>query len=321
LSIEEIARVFLPISLAMIMFSMGLTLALPDFVRLVQQPRDFLVGAIMQIIAFPIIAFMFVSFIPARSEIAVGFMLVAACPGGVASTMLTQIGRGDLALSIAVTTFSTLLSIVTLPLIVGWSLAHFMGARAPELPIAATMFGIFTILVGPTALGVACAKYSRSFAEWAEPKTRTLAMTSFAAIVVAALVAKRGGFAYYLAVATPIALALNFVMMCFAFVVATWFATGPRQRTAITLGCGVQNAALAVVVAVTTLHSVEIAIPGAAYGAVMLLLGFGFALWSAARTKDGRSPSGPPRRTRGSAVASFGPKPPRHRLRRDSPVR
>ncbi len=302
MSTEDIARMFLPVSLAVIMFSMGLTLRLPDFTRLVQRPNDFLVGAIMQIIVLPIVAFTLVSIIPARPEIAVGFMLVAACPGGVASTMLTHIGRGDLALSIAVTTFSSLVSIVTLPLIVGWSLTHFMGARAPELPLAATILSIFAILVVPTGLGMAFARYSPSFAVWVEPKTRTLAMTAFAAIVVSAIVAKRGSFAYYIAVGAPIALALNFIMMCLAFVAASWFATGPRQRTAITLECGVQNSALAIVIAVTMLHSLEISIPAAAYGVVMLFLGFGFSLWSATQMRHipaRRSPGGTPRTMRG----------------------
>jgi BASS family bile acid:Na+ symporter len=299
LSTEEIARVFLPISLAVIMFSMGLTLTLPDFMRLVQRPRDFLVGAIMQIIVLPIVAFLIVSVIPMRPEIAVGFMLIAACPGGTASTMLTHIGRGDLALSITVTTFSSLVSIVTLPLIVGWSLTHFMGARAPELPLAATIFTIFAILVGPTAMGMGVARYSRSFAEWAEPKTRTLAMVVFAAIVVSAIVAKRGSFAYYIAVAGPVALALNFIMMCLAFAAASWFATGPRQRIAITLECGLQNSALAIVIAVTMLRSLEISVPGATYAVIMLFTGFAFALWSSAQMKDAParpSQGGAPRR-------------------------
>jgi BASS family bile acid:Na+ symporter len=300
-STEDIARVFLPVSLAIIMFSMGLTLTLPDFTRLVRRPRDFLVGAIMQIIALPIVAFTLVSIIPMRPEIAVGFMLIAACPGGTTSTMLTHIARGDLALSITITTFSSLVSIFTLPLVVGWSLTYFMGARAPDLPLTATVFTIFAILVGPTAMGMAFARQSRSFAEWAEPKTRTLAMVVFAVILVSAIVAKRGSFAYYIAVAGPVALALNFSMMCLAFVAASWFASGPRQRTAITLECGVQNSALAIVIAVTMLNSLEISIPAAMYALIMLFLGFSFALWSSAQTKERETriaTSGTPRRMR-----------------------
>lgn len=301
MSTEEIARVFLPIALAIIMFSMGLTLTLADFMRLVQRPRGVLVGVIMQITALPIVTFILVSIIPMRPEIAVGFMLLAACPGGTSSTMLTHIGRGDLALSIAISTFSSLVSIVTLPLIVGWSLTHFMGASAPELPLASTIITVFAILVGPTATGMAVAQYSRSFAEWAEPKTRTLAMVVFAVILVSAIVAKRGSFAHYIAVAGPVALALNFTMMCLAFAAASWFGTGPRQRTAITLECGIQNSALAIVIAVTMLHSLEISMPPAMYALVMLFMGFGFALWSSANMKGREATqlqSGAPRRMR-----------------------
>jgi bile acid:Na+ symporter, BASS family len=302
LSTEEIARVFLPISLAIIMFSMGLTLTLADFMRLVQRPRDVLVGVVMQIIALPIVTFMLVSIVPMRPEIAAGFMLLAACPGGTTSTMLTHIGRGDLALSIAISAFTSLVTIVTVPLIVGWSLTHFMGARAPELPLASTIITVFAILVGPTATGMAFARYSPSFAEWAEPKTRTLAMVVFAVILVGAIVAKRGSFAHYIAVAGPIALALNFIMMCLAYGAASWFGTGPRQRTAITLECGIQNSALAIVIAVTLLHSLEISMPAAMYAVIMLFMGFGFAVWSSAQMKDRppqRSPSGSPRQMRG----------------------
>jgi bile acid:Na+ symporter, BASS family len=285
-STEEIARVFLPISLAIIMFSMGLTLTVPDFVRLLQRPRGVMVGVIMQIVVLPIVTFLLVSIIPMRPEIAVGFMLIAACPGGTSSTMLTHIGRGDLAVSIAISACSSVATIFTLPLIVGWSLTHFMGARAPDLPLVSTIVTVFAILVGPTVTGMAVAQYSRSFAEWAEPKTRTLAMVVFALILVSAIVAKRGSFAHYIAVAGPVALALNFIMMCLAFGAASWFATGPRQRTAITLECGVQNSALAIVIAVTMLHSLEISVPAAMYAVIMLFMGFGFALWAPAQTKQ-----------------------------------
>jgi BASS family bile acid:Na+ symporter len=285
-STEEIARLFLPITLAIIMFSMGLTLTVPDFLRLVQRPRAVVVGVIMQIVVLPIVTFLLVSIIPMRPEIAVGFMLIAACPGGTSSTMLTHIGRGDLAVSIAISACTSLATIFTLPLIVGWSLTHFMGARAPELPLGSTIATVFAILVGPTVTGMAVAQYSRSFAEWAEPKTRTLAMVVFAVILVSAIVAKRGIFAHYIAVAGPVAFALNFIMMCLAFGAASWFATGPRERTAITLECGVQNSALAIVIAVTMLNSLEISVPAAMYAVIMLFMGFGFALRASAQTKQ-----------------------------------
>lgn len=282
---ELITQTLLPLSLAIIMFSMGLTLTVADFTRLFQQPRDFLVGAILQMGSLPLIALVLVHVFPVRPEIAVGMMLIAACPGGTTSTMLTHIGRGDVALSITLTTFTSLMSVITLPLIVGWSLDAFMGAAAPELPLVRTITGIFVILIAPTALGMAIARYWPRFAAWAEPKTRPLALVLFVLIVTGALVAEREKIVPYLAEAGPIVLALNLLTMLIAYAAASAFATGPRQRIAMTLECGLQNATLAIVIAITMMRSIDLSIPGAAYGILMLFTGLAFALWSARRSK------------------------------------
>jgi BASS family bile acid:Na+ symporter len=282
---EVISQILLPLSLAVIMFSMGLTLTVSDFSRLFQQPRDFLVGALLQIGSLPLIVLGLLQVFPVRPEIAVGMMLIAACPGGTTSTMLTHIGRGDVALSVTLTAFTSLMSVITLPLIVGWSLEAFMGAAAPELPLLRTIASIFTILIAPTALGMAIAGFAPRFAAWAEPKTRPLALLLFVLIVAGALVVERERILPYLAEAGPIVLMLNLVTMLVAYAVASLFATGTRQRTAMTLECGLQNATLAIVIAVTMMRSVDLSIPGATYGLLMLFTGLTFALWAARQSK------------------------------------
>lgn len=282
---ELITQTLLPLSLAVIMFSMGLTLTVADFTRLVRQPRDFLVGAILQMGLLPVIALALVHIFPVRPEIAVGMMLIATCPGGTTSTMLTHIGRGDVALSITLTTFTSMMSVVTVPLIVGWSLGAFMGAAAPELPLLRTIASIFVILIAPTALGMTIAAYAPRFAAWAEPKTRPLALLLFVLIVTGALVAERNKIVPYLIEAGPIVLALNLLTMLAAYAAASVFATGPRQRTAMTLECGLHNATLAIVIAITMMGSIDLSIPGAAYGILMLFTGLAFALWSARQSR------------------------------------
>lgn len=281
-----VTQVFLPLSLAVIMFSMGLTLTVSDFTRLAKQPRDFIVGAILQMTSLPLIALVLVHSFSVRPEIAVGFMLIAACPGGTTSTMLTHIGRGDVALSITLTTFTSLMSVVTLPLIVSWSLDKFMGAAAPPLPLARTIISIFLILVVPTALGMLVAKFAKRFTAWAEPKTRPLAMILFLLIVIGALVAERRNIIPYTVEAGPLMIALNLATMAVAFIAASLLASGPRQRTAITLECGLQNATLAIVIAVTMLNNIAISIPGAVYGLLMLPTGLAFALWASRSQKQ-----------------------------------
>ena len=96
-----ITDIFLPLALAFIMFALGLGLTGADFLRVLKQPKDFLVGAISQIILLPIIAFILIKIWPISPELAIGVMIIAAAPGGVTSNILTSFAKGDVALSIS----------------------------------------------------------------------------------------------------------------------------------------------------------------------------------------------------------------------------
>ena len=117
-----ITDIFLPFSLAFIMFSLGVGLTGADFTRVAKQPKDFLVGLICQIILLPLIALILVKLWPISPELAIGVMIIAAAPGGVTSNILTSFARGDVALSISLTAIISLLSVVTVPFILVTSL-------------------------------------------------------------------------------------------------------------------------------------------------------------------------------------------------------
>ena len=117
-----ITDIFLPLSLAFIMFSLGVGLTATDFTRVAKQPKDFFVGLICQIILLPLIAFILVKLWPISPELAIGVMIIAAAPGGVTSNILTSFARGDVALSISLTAIISLLSVVTVPFILVTSL-------------------------------------------------------------------------------------------------------------------------------------------------------------------------------------------------------
>ena len=150
-----ITNVILPLALALIMFAMGLGLTGRDFGRVFKQPRDFFIGAGLQLVALPVVAFELASVWPMAGILAVGLMILASCPGGTTSNLMTHMAKGDVALSISLTAIISLLAIVTVPLIVGNSLTHFMGAAAPSLPVLETVLKITGIVVVPTALGMA----------------------------------------------------------------------------------------------------------------------------------------------------------------------
>ncbi|MGI9353148.1 MAG: bile acid:sodium symporter family protein [Rhizobiaceae bacterium] len=280
-----IKEVGLPVALAIIMFGMGLGLTVSDFTRVFRRPKAFVVGAFLQIVSLPILAILIVSVFPLSAPFAVGMMILAACPGGVTSNILTYIGKGDVALSVSLTAVISLVGFITVPLITGWALNNFMGEAAPDLPIAKTMIGILLITTVPVILGMIVRKLNAGFADRAEKIFGPLSMIVFIVVVVGALIAERENVVTYIVQTGVPAVALNVVTMALAGGVAAALAIPADQRTAITLECGLQNATLGITVAVTLLGRTDISVPVAVYGLLMLFTGFGYAIWARSRSQ------------------------------------
>ena len=109
----EIVTKIAPIALALIMLGLGLGLTTQDFIRVLKNPKDFLVGFISQLVILPIVAFILIKILNTSVEIALGVMIIAAAPGGVTSNILTKFANGDVALSISLTAVISLISIIT----------------------------------------------------------------------------------------------------------------------------------------------------------------------------------------------------------------
>ncbi|MEM9332791.1 MAG: bile acid:sodium symporter family protein [Pseudomonadota bacterium] len=277
----------LPIALAIIMFGMGLGLTVADFTRVFKKPRAFLAGTFLQVVSLPILAFIIVSVFPMSGAFAVGIMILAACPGGVTSNILTYIGKGDVALSVSLTAIISLVGFITVPVITGWALSNFMGEAAPELPIAKTMIGILLITTVPVVLGMIVRRISAEFADKAERVFGPLSIIVFLVVVIGALIAERENVVPYIAQTGVPTIVLNILTMLVAGLVATTLVIPRDQRTAITLECGLQNATLGITVAVTLLNRTDISVPIAVYGLLMLFTGFGYAMWAKKRAQSG----------------------------------
>ena len=265
-----VTDVGLPIALAVIMFALGLGLTFDDFARVAARPRDFLVGAVSQVVLLPIVAFVLVVLWSPPPEIALGVMIIAAAPGGVTSNLLTAFGRGDVALSISLTAAISLLCVVTIPLVVVLSHAHFVGGGdAGDLSIGRTALGVFLIVTVPVLSGLVLRRLAEGFAIRCEPAARRLSAVLFVLVLAGAIYQERDHIVEYLALAGPIALALNLAMMALAYGLARFLASGPRQRVAIAIECGLQNGTLAIAVASVLFGGGLVAVPAATYSLIM----------------------------------------------------
>jgi len=273
----EIVTKIAPIALALIMLGLGLGLTTKDFLRVINNPRDFIVGFICQLIILPIVAYVLIMILGTPVELALGVMIIAAAPGGVTTNVMTKFAKGDVALSITLTAVISLISIISVPFIILQS-AKLLGITniSEEITmtgVAIKMAGVVTI---PVILGMVIRKFAENFItskiSLIEKTTGILFLIVFSAIWIE----ERENIFSYLAQAGLITLILNVVMMFIAYYVAKSFATGIQQRKTISIECGLQNGTLAVFVATQIFNDIIYIVPTAAYALIMYITAFIF---------------------------------------------
>ena len=147
-------ELFLGLSLAFIMFSLGLSLEPRDFAVALRQPKALLAGLLCQVIGFPVIAFLLIRLFQLQGDLAFGVMILSCCPGGITTNVMSRWARGDVALSISYTAIVSLLTAITLPLILGASAGQFLETADIQFAVAPLSLKAFAIATLPVLIGV-----------------------------------------------------------------------------------------------------------------------------------------------------------------------
>ncbi len=265
----------LPISLGIIMLGMGLSLVPQDFKRVALYPKAAAIGIINQIIILPLVGFLLLMLIPMSSpELAVGIMILAACPGGPTSNLISHISKGDTALSISLTAISSIIVVFTIPLVVNFAMAHFLqaGDYIP-LPVLDTMVKVIIITLVPVAVGMYIRGKLPRFAEKMNKPVKVMSGVLLFLIIMAAILHDREIFVSSFKSAGPVALALNVSMLALGYISAKIFKLNMAQRIAISVESGIQNGTLGIAIAATLLHNPTMTISPAIYSLVMFATG------------------------------------------------
>ncbi|MGC9342649.1 MAG: bile acid:sodium symporter family protein [Bacteroidales bacterium] len=263
----------LPISLGIIMLGMGLSLVPGDFKRVALYPKAATIGIFNQIIVLPVIGFLLLLLIPMQSpELAVGIMILAACPGGPTSNLISHISRGDTALSITLTAISSLIVVFTIPLIVNFALRYFMeqGEYVP-LPVFDTIIKVIIITLLPVAIGMLIRAKASRFTEKMGKPVKIMSAILLFLIIMAAILNDRENFFNFFAQAGPVALALNLAMLLVGFFSAKLFRLRIAQSITISIESGIQNGTLGIAIAATLLHNPTMTISPAIYSLIMFM--------------------------------------------------
>ena len=232
-----LTSVVLPLSLFLIMLGMGLSLVVDDFKRVILYPRAVAVGLFAQLILLPLAGFALAIAFNLSPPMAVGLMILAACPGGVTSNLVTHVSRGDTALSITLTAINSAITVITIPLILAASLSYFIGeSRQVELPVLKTIGQIVGITILPVAIGMLIRRYKPAFADRMDRPSRIGSTVVFAIILAGLIAANLDLLKQHFLALSGVTLALNLATMAMGFGLAALVKLPQAQRVTIEPG-------------------------------------------------------------------------------------
>jgi BASS family bile acid:Na+ symporter len=268
-----------PIALALLMLGLGASLTFQDFLRVFKKPKDFFIGFFCQLIILPLVGYSLIIILKVPIELALGVMLIAAAPGGVTSNVLTKFADGDVALSITLTAFMSLVSIISVPFIIFQAIDLLnIDYVEKEISLVGISLKMFFVVTVPVILGMLIRKFAGEFINRNVQNIQRTSIFLFLVIFIAIYVEEWNSIVMFITTAGTVALALNIIMMIIGYYVAKFLASGVAQRRCISLECGLQNGTLAVFVGTQLFDDMVYMVPTAAYALIMMTTSVIFVL-------------------------------------------
>lgn len=264
-------EVLLPLSLAFIMFGMGLSLTKQDFLQLFKTPKPIFIGLLGQIILLPLLALAICLAFELPTPITIGLMVLSACPGGTMSNLISHLARANLALSVSLTAVSTVICVFSTPFIIQYSINQFAGENPPDFSIIGTVTGLFLVSILPVVIGMAVRHFAQNWAFKVEGFFRKFSLFFLLAMIIAILIKERATLMLSLEQAFLACLALNISAILLGVFLAKIFSLSEVDATTLGIEVGIQNAALALLICITFLDSPEFAVSAGIYGLAMYI--------------------------------------------------
>ncbi|WP_162343660.1 bile acid:sodium symporter family protein [Cyclobacterium salsum] len=266
-----ITTAFLPLALAFIMLGMGLSLNLGDFKNIFRYPKAMVLGLFCQLVLLPVLGFFLILGFGLEGTMAVGIMIIACCPGGPTSNMITHLSKGDTALSISLTAMSSVITIFTIPLLVNFSIVYFGEEGSVSLPFIPTVLRITGVTLVPVAIGMWLKHRFAAMAQKADRPVRIASILFFVLVVGGAILNEKDQIVNFFAVAGPVTLLLNVLTFGLSLLFSRLLTLPVPQQLAISIESGIQNGTLGIMIAATLLQNSAMAIPVVIYSLIMFV--------------------------------------------------
>ena len=255
------------------------------------EPKGVSLGLIAQLIILPLVGLILTRTFSLNGELAVGVMILAACPGGPTSNLITYLAKGNVALSITLTAISSLITVFTIPLVVNLATRTLVGAESNlQLPLLKTIVQIAVITLIPVSLGMFLHYKVPLFAAKVEKWVKWLSLCFLGLIIAGVLVKEWSNIGSFFLQVGGVTLTLMLIAMALGYTIAMLGKLDEPSATAITVEVGIQNGTLAIAIASapTLLNNPIMSIPAAIYSLLMFLVSGIFAWWAQYRLSISR---------------------------------
>ncbi len=272
MELDTYIKIGLPVSLGLIMLSMGLTLRTLDFKRIADAPRAFLIGLSMQMLLPPLLAIVLLQLFQIPPVLAVGLLALSFSPGGATSNLFSYLARGDVALSITLTAVASFITPFTIPVLMELSLQTLMSEnRDIIIPIGLTMKRLLIVTILPVLIGMMLRAFKPFWAERIQPLVHRFSMLLFLTVIVSIIINQWDNMPQFLNQVGLITTLMIILAMLLSFLLASWSKLNKQQIKTISIEVGMQNGGMALIVTQSVLNNSTMSIVPVVYGLIMLV--------------------------------------------------
>jgi bile acid:Na+ symporter, BASS family len=272
--IQFVNTAVVPVGLMLVMFSLGLTLALGDFALVAKRPLLVGAGFATHLFVLPLLGFLVGLIFRLPPEMALGLFIVSLCPAGTTSNAMTFVGRGNVALAVVLTALSSLVTVFTIPIVLSWAVPWYLegGDRpVPGLDVLNIMRQLAMITLLPVAIGMIVKRFVPDFAARLARWMRPVALVIVILVIGLSVIVSYEMVLDNLLRATPAIYALNGAAILFGLMLGRLLGANARDSMTLAIETSVQNVTLAIFLTLTILDNLPLAVTQNIYGVVMIL--------------------------------------------------
>lgn len=272
MELDKFIQIGLPVSLALIMLSMGMLLKLANFQTVARHPKALLLGLSSQMLLVPLVALLLLQVFKLPPLLAVGLLILSFSPGGATSNLFSYLAKGDVALSIALTTIASFITPFTIPLLTELALQTQMGeSKEIIIPVGLTMKRLFVVTIVPVVIGMSLRFFKPAIATIIQPWIHRVSMLLFAIVIFSIFFQQWSNLPRFLDQVGSITMLMIVITMSLGYYIAKFSGLNTQQTKTLSIEVGMQNAGIALLITQGVLHNPTMSIVPLIYGLIMLI--------------------------------------------------